>query len=221
MNVKRQRSEASESTDALATEDIFSLLSPLQSGGQEKSEGGSDWLSGLTPAADSRLPRPASGAQAPDSQSAATSAREDSFIASVFADEGMRDAEMASSSSAPAVGSFQVPSNEARTAATSDEVEALMASLPQHYSITTTKADRELHARLVKCLRGEGASSAALTSWVPYQDASGARMVKLHAIFRDRCGSSPTPTSPSPRIPASRPARPLRNNPRRARSCGR
>ena len=88
------------------------------------------------------------------------------------------------------------------------EIDILAASLPQSYNLATSPADRDLHARLLKQLRSPGSSSTVVTSWESTKDAVGSPILKLHAVFRDRCVPPPTlphapPPSPWPRPPAA------------------
>ena len=66
------------------------------------------------------------------------------------------------------------------------EMDDLIDSLPSHYPLTTTAADRMLHLNLLKQLRGDGPNATVLTSWIPSKDASGLHYLRLHAVFRDK-----------------------------------
>ena len=66
------------------------------------------------------------------------------------------------------------------------EMDDLIDSLPSHYALTTTAADRMLHLNLLKQLRGDGPNATVLTSWIPSKDASGLHYLRLHAVFRDK-----------------------------------
>ena len=81
----------------------------------------------------------------------------------------------------------------------SAELHALVSSLPSSYLLTTSTEERVLHLGLLKQLRIEGPDAMALTSWIRCKDhakdSSGNPIIRLHAVFRDRCSSAPSPAS--------------------------
>ena len=201
---KRQRSSTDENLEGLASDDIFSLLSPLSSG-KEKPEGGGDWLDSLTPVGGEELP----GTSAQGARSASAPATSDSFVNLLFSGDAGTDAatgESLASATVLAENGTLESIGRPPTIPSQDEMDAHVASLPQHYAFTTSLTDRQLHVRMINRLRAEGPAATVLTSWVSLQDPKGGYLVKLHAVFRDRYAAAQparAPVQPLPYIKAS------------------
>ena len=65
------------------------------------------------------------------------------------------------------------------------EVHSLISSLPTQYALSTSRADQEMHARLLRTLRLEG--HHVLMKWVRSKNSKGEVALQLHIVFRDRC----------------------------------
>ena len=95
---------------------------------------------------------------------------------------------------------------------TEDDMASLGRSMPQTYTLGTSKIDQALHAQLLRRSRSSG--HAAVTSWV--RNPGSSDLVRMHIVFRDRCAvpAKSIPPTPAParwrlsRRPRRRPDRP-------------
>lgn len=110
-----------------------------------------------------------------------------------------QSARVAGSAHGPIVSMGRPPA-----AATTQELDVWVHSLPQSYALTTTTAERELHVRMMKHLLGEGCSPPVMTSWVP-MSKGGQPIMRLHIVFKDQCAApaaaAPQPVPPRPPAP--------------------
>jgi hypothetical protein len=107
------------------------------------------------------------------------------FIAGLLSDPTAPDA------SDPSAALDGEPSSPQPKVTVSD-VTALLSSLPNQYALSTSRADQEMHARLLRQLRDDG--RPVLTKWVRSKTAKGDVMLQLHIVFRDRSRPSPHPS---------------------------
>jgi hypothetical protein len=193
-SVKRQRIEA----ELDSIDDSTDLLDWLAPGAGEK-ENTSDWLGPLSP-----VPGPegeADGEGAADLPTSSIAAPAEDFSEGVLGEEAppslaglsapppgpaAAPAAAAQPSEAEASAPLLTSMGRGPAAATPQELESLVVSLPPSYGLTTSNVERELHVRMLKQLRADG-PQATVTSWVPMQDAAGRPLVRLHAVFHDRC----------------------------------
>jgi hypothetical protein len=104
------------------------------------------------------------------------------FISGFLADGVAQDGSSASGTP-PCRGEDRPPSAPAR-GVSEHEVNTLVGSLPTQYAVSTSRADQEMHVRLLRSVRSGGAP--AVTQWVRSRMLSGETTLQLHIVFRDR-----------------------------------
>ena len=195
---KRPRDESLEGVIGLESSDLIDWLGPPTPTGSSSNWPSNGWLS---PRDSPGLMRAIADGTANSGSLCGAPTNADAFVAGLLAGEGNGEVSAtatatpircaASIASAPASSTMKTAgpnfSSLSAQVPTTAELETHVASLPSHYALTTSAADRSLHCRLILQLRAEGAlSPTVVTAWMHTSDSSGSAF-RLHAIFRDRC----------------------------------